>query len=179
MGFGSSSGSISSGGGGGSSFVNGPGVTGGRTAAGNGTSAGGKDDPLYQSPVGDAGNRGQVVLQWAECTVVPGGPPDVEPRQGGAVGYPAVRVEAGVAIDPVTVTVALPPDRGLLFGTQTLADYQLTVQNADGQTTPYMGTLSEDGASLIFSGVDLELPGTTVMWAAVSAGHDPPSDPPP
>ncbi|MBL1120755.1 hypothetical protein JK364_52140 [Streptomyces sp. 110] len=163
-----------SGGGGGSSFVNGPGVTGGRTVAGNGTSAGGKDDPLHRSPVGDANNRGQVVLQWTEFTLTPGGPPDVELRQGGPVGYPGVRVEAGVAIDPVSVTVALPPGRGLLFGTQTLADYQLTVQNADGQTTPYTGTLSEDGTSLVFSGVDLELPGTTVMWVAVSAGHDAP-----
>ncbi|MDT0547742.1 hypothetical protein [Streptomyces lonegramiae] len=167
-------GAIYSGGGGGSSFVNGPGVTGGQTLAGNGTQAGGKTDPLYQSPVGDAGSRGQVVLQWTEFTVVPGGPPDVELRQGGAVGYPGVRVEAGVAIDPVSVTVALPPGRGLLFGTQTLADYQLTVQNADGQTTPYMGTLSEDGTSLVFSGVDLGLPGTTVMWVAVSAGYDAP-----
>ncbi|MFI0776147.1 hypothetical protein [Streptomyces sp. NPDC021212] len=174
MGFGSSAGSISSGGGGGSSFVSGPGVTGGRTVAGNGTSAGGKDDPLYQSPAGDAGNRGQVVLQWAEFTVVPGGPPDVELRQGGPVGYPGVRVEAGVAIDPVSVMVALPGGRGLLFGTQTLADYQLTLQSADGQTTSYMGTLSADGTSLVFTNVDLELPGTTVMWVAVSAGHDAP-----
>ncbi|MFD3582556.1 hypothetical protein [Streptomyces sp. NPDC058683] len=163
-----------SGGAGGSSFVNGPGVSGGRSMAGNGTRAGGKDDPLYQSPVGDAGNRGQVVLQWAEFTVTPGGPPDVELRRGGRVGYPGVRVEAGVAFEPMTVTVALPADRGLLFGTQTLADYQLTVQTAGQAATPYTGTLSEDGSSLVFTNVDPKLPGTTLMWVGVSAGHDAP-----
>jgi hypothetical protein len=115
-----------------------------------------------------------VVLQWSEFTVVPGGPPDVELRQGGPVGYPGVRVEANVAFAPVSVTVALPAGRGLLFGTQTLADYQLTVQNANGETTPYTGNLAEDGKSLVFSDVDLEMPGTTVMWVGVSAGHDAP-----
>ncbi|MEU4490196.1 hypothetical protein AB0H94_35900 [Streptomyces purpurascens] len=154
--------------------MNGPGVTGGRTLAGNGTQAGGKNDPVYQSPVGDAGNRGQVVLQWAEFTVTPGGPPDVELVQGGAAGYPGVHVEAGVAFAPVSVTVALPAGRGLLFGTQTLADYQLTVQNASQEITQYTGALSADGTSLVFTGVDLKLPGTTVMWVAVSAGHDAP-----
>ncbi|MCC5481081.1 hypothetical protein [Streptomyces barringtoniae] len=161
-----------SGGAGGSSFVSGPGVTSGRTAPGNGTRAGGQDDPLYQSPVGEAGNRGQVVLQWSEFTVTPGGPPDVELVQGGSAGYPGVRVDAGVAFDPVSVTVTLPADHGLLFGTQTLADYQLTVQNAGGQSTQYVGELSQDGMSLVFSDVALELPGTSVMWVAVSAGHN-------
>ncbi|MEU0218658.1 hypothetical protein ABZ281_27715 [Streptomyces sp. NPDC006265] len=174
LGFGHATAAFFSGGAGGSSFVNGPGVTGGQTLAGNGALAGGKGDPLYQSSVGDAGNRGQVVLQWTEFTVAPGGPPDVELRQGGPVGYPGVRVEAGVAFDPVSVMVALPAGRGLLFGTQVLADYQLTVQNANGQTTLYMGSLSDDGTSLVFSDVDLELPGTTVMWVGVSAGHDAP-----
>ncbi|MDF2269348.1 hypothetical protein P2Q00_28475 [Streptomyces coacervatus] len=115
-----------------------------------------------------------MVLQWSEFTMTPGGPPDVELRQGGPVGYPGVQVEADAAFDPVSVTVALPPDCDLLFGTQTLADYQLTVQTADGQTTPYMGSLSEDGTSLVFSDVDLKLPGTTLMWVAVSAGHNAP-----
>ncbi|GHE09487.1 hypothetical protein [Streptomyces alanosinicus] len=171
---GGSGGTFASGGGGGSSFVNGPGITGGRTEAGSGARAGGKDDPLYESPVGDADNRGQVVLQWTEFTVVPGGPPDVELRKGGRVGYPGVRVDAVTAFEPVSVTVTLPADRGLLFGTQTLADYQLTVQNSAGEATQYRGTLSEDGMSLVFSDVDLQLPGTTVMWVAVSAGHDAP-----
>ncbi|MFI1769156.1 hypothetical protein ACH41H_44995 [Streptomyces sp. NPDC020800] len=170
----SDSGWFASGGGGGSSFVTGPGVTNGRTLPGNGTRAGGKDDPLYQSPVGDAANHGQVVLQWTEFTVTPGGPPDVELRQGGRAGYPGVHVESDMAFAPATVTVALPASHGLLFGTQTLADYQLTVQNADGETAQYTGTLSEDGTSLTFSDVDLQLPGTTVMWVAVSAGHDAP-----
>lgn len=161
-----------SGGGGGSSFVSGSGVSEGRTAPGSGTRAGGQDDPLYQSPVGDAGNRGQVVLQWSEFTVTPGGPPDVQLVQGGAAGYPGVRVDADVAFDPVSVTVALPADRGLLFGTQTLADYQLTVQDAGGQTAQYVGVLSQDGMSLVFSDVDLQVPGTSVMWVAVSAHHD-------
>ncbi|KUN03556.1 hypothetical protein AQI95_24040 [Streptomyces yokosukanensis] len=174
LGIGGTAGAFYSGGAGGSSFVNGPGVTGGRTLAGNGTRAGGKDDPLYQSPVGDAESRGQVVLQWTEFTVTPGGPPDVELRQGGRAGYPGVHVESDMAFAPATVTVALPADRGLLFGTQTLADYQLTVQNTDGETAQYTGTLSEDGTSLAFSDVDLELPGTAIMWVAVSAGHDAP-----
>ncbi|MFI0776146.1 hypothetical protein [Streptomyces sp. NPDC021212] len=174
LGIGGTAGAFYSGGAGGSSFVSGPGVTAGQTRAGNGFQAGGKDDPLYQSPVGDADNHGQVVLQWTEFTLTPGGPPDVELRQGGPVGYPGVRVEADAAFDPVSVTVTLPGGRGLLFGTQTLADYQLTVQSADGQTAPYMGTLSADGTSLVFTGVDLELPGTSVMWVAVSAGHDAP-----
>ncbi|ANP51972.1 hypothetical protein J2Z21_009009 [Streptomyces griseochromogenes] len=165
---------FASGGGGGSSFVNGPGVTNGRNLPGNGTRAGGKDDPLYQAPVGDAAKGGQVVLQWTEFTVTPGGPPDVELRQGGGPGYPGVHVEAGVAFDPVSVAVALPTSHDLLFGTQTLADYQLTVQNADGNTAQYTGSLSEDGTSLTFSDVDLQLPGTTVMWVAVSAGHQAP-----
>ncbi|MFB7909913.1 hypothetical protein ACFC1T_26100 [Kitasatospora sp. NPDC056076] len=163
-----------SGGGGGSSFVNGPGVTEGTTVAGRGNQAGGKDDPLYQAGVGDAGRHGQVVLQWSEFTLTPGGPPNVELAQGGPVGYPGVRVEADTAIAPVSVTVALPRHRGLLFGTHALADYQLTVLNASGGTTPYVGTLSEDGTSLGFTNVDLELPGTTVMWVAVSADHDAP-----
>ncbi|GAA3167342.1 MULTISPECIES: hypothetical protein [Streptomyces] len=171
---GSPSGDYASGGGGGSSYVDGPGVSGGRTVAGNGTQAGGKDDPLYQSGVGDADHRGQVVLQWTEFTVTPGGPPDVKLRKGGPVGYPGVRVASDVAFEPVSVTAALPANRGLLFGTQTLADYQLTVQNAGGQATQYRGALSEDGTSLVFSGVDLELPGTSVMWVAVSAGHEAP-----
>ena len=170
----SSSAFFGSGGGGGSSFVGGPGVSGGRTLSGDGIRAGGKDDPLYNSPVGDAGNRGQVVLQWSEFTVTPGGPPDVELTRGGPAGYPGVRVASEVAFEPVTVTVALPTDRGLLFGTSALADHQLTVQNAGGEATPYTGTLSEDGTSLIFSNVDLKLPGTTTMWVGVSAGHDAP-----
>ncbi|MEU3662513.1 hypothetical protein AB0E77_22620 [Streptomyces sp. NPDC032940] len=165
---------LASGGAGGSSFAGGPGVTEGRTVPGNGTRAGGKDDPLYQSPVGDAGNRGQVVLQWSEFTVTPGGPPDVQVRQGGAAGYPGVRVAADTAFDPVSVTVTLPEGRGLLFGTSTLADYQLTLQSAAGETTRCPGSLSEDGTSLTFSGVDLQLPGTTVMWVGVGADHDAP-----
>ncbi|MFI0269669.1 hypothetical protein [Streptomyces luteogriseus] len=163
-----------SGGGGGSSFVEGPGVTEGHTKAGDGTQAGGKDDPLYQAPVGDAGNRGQVVLQWAEFTVTPGGPPDVELKQGGQAGYPGVRIAADTAFAPVSVTVALPEGRGLLFGTHTLADYQLTVQNTEGAITRYRGTLSEDGTSLQFKDVDLDLPGTTVTWVGVSADHSAP-----
>jgi hypothetical protein len=115
-----------------------------------------------------------VVLQWAEFTVTPGGPPDVQVRQGGAAGYPGVRVAGDTAFEPVSVTVTLPDGRGLLFGTSTLADYQLTVQNAAGETTRYPGSLSADGTSLTFSNVDLQLPGTTVMWVGVGAGHDAP-----
>jgi hypothetical protein len=149
-------------------------VSNGTTLAGSGTQAGGKGDPLYQSGVGDACNRGQVVLQWTEFTVSAGGPPAVELVRGGPAGYPGVRVASSVALAPVTVTVALPADKHLLFGTQNLADYQLTVQQGDGTTTVHMGALSEDGTSLAFSDVNLPLPGSTIMWVAVSAGQDTP-----
>ncbi|MEU2501471.1 hypothetical protein ABZ765_25360 [Streptomyces pseudogriseolus] len=72
------------------------------------------------------------------------------------------------------MTVTLPDGRGLLFGMSTLADNQLTVQNAAGETTRYPGSLSADGTSLTFSNGDLQLPGTTVMWVGVGAGHDAP-----
>ncbi|MGK5643033.1 hypothetical protein ACSNOK_32740, partial [Streptomyces sp. URMC 126] len=54
------------GGGGGSGFVAGAaqGVSGGVTTAGSGSSAAGKNDPLYQAGIGDGGRPGQVVLQW-------------------------------------------------------------------------------------------------------------------
>jgi hypothetical protein len=136
--------------------------------------AGGKDDPLYQAGVGDANRHGQVVLQWTEFTVSAGGPPAVELVRGGPAGYPGVRVASSVALALVTVTVALPAGKHLLFGTQHLADYQLTVQRADGSTTSHAGVLSEDGTSLTFTDVNLYLPGTTTMWVAVSAGHDTP-----
>jgi hypothetical protein len=170
----SAAGDFASGGAGGSSFVGGPGVTSGRTVAGSGTKTGGKDDPLYQSPVGDVDHHGQVVLRWTEFTVASGGPPGVELRRGGPVGYPKVQVKADMKFAPVSVSVALPASRNLLFGTQTLADYQLPVYDAAGQTTPYMGKLSEDGTTLVFSEVDLGLPGTSVMWVAAAAGHDAP-----
>ncbi|MEU1375507.1 hypothetical protein ABZ442_17865 [Streptomyces triculaminicus] len=133
-----------------------------------------KSDPLYQSPTGDAHQSGQVVLQWTEFTVTPGGPPDVTLSRGGEVGYPGVHVEGDVAFAPVPVTVALPAGGGLLFGTQALPDHQLTVLTPDRQTTTYTGTPSPDGTSLTFSGVDLGLPGSTVMWVGASAGHDAP-----
>lgn len=44
----------------------------------------------------------------------PGGPPDVELRRGGRVGYPGVRVESYAAFDPVSVTVVLPHDHDRL-----------------------------------------------------------------
>lgn len=107
-------------------------------------------------------------------TVAPGGPPDVTLRRGGAVGYPGVRVEGDVAFAPVPVTVSLPAGGGLLFGTPSLPDHQLTVMTPDGQTATYTRTPSPDGTSLTFSDVDLGLPGSTVMWVGVSAGHDAP-----
>ncbi|MCF3103145.1 hypothetical protein IPZ58_16360 [Streptomyces roseoverticillatus] len=88
-------------GGGGSSFVSGPGVTGGRTLPGNGTRAGGQDDPQYQSGVGDAGKRGQVVVQWREIdpSVV------LDPGEGAEVWVrrPSIR---GTGEEGATVTVA-------------------------------------------------------------------------
>ncbi|MEV5242320.1 hypothetical protein AB0K89_24940 [Streptomyces cinnamoneus] len=98
----------------------------------------------------------------------------MELARGGAVGYPGVKVEGDVACAPVPVTVTLPADSGLVFGTQALPDHQLTVMNAGGQTTQYTGTPSQDGTSLTFSDVDLGLPGTTTMWVGVSATHEAP-----
>jgi hypothetical protein len=92
------------GGGGGSGFASGPGVTGGRTTAGSGQKTAGKSDPLHQAGVGDAGQPGQVVLQWDDFTVAPCGPPDVELTQGAGVDYPGVRIEGAVAFAPVSVT---------------------------------------------------------------------------
>jgi hypothetical protein len=172
---GSRDGGFVSAGAGGSSFVDGPGVTNGRTIPGSGMQAGGKDDPLYQPSIGDAYQRGQVVVQWSALTVVPGGPPTVQLTQGGDAGYPGVRVTSSVAVAPVSVTVALPADSHMHFGTPTLADYQLTVQQTDGKTTVYVGVLSADGTSLTFRDVNLPLPGTTTMWVAVSAGFDTPA----
>ncbi|MEV2255608.1 hypothetical protein AB0I94_34470 [Streptomyces sp. NPDC050147] len=163
--------------GGGSSYVDGPGVSNGRTLAGTGGQAGGKDDPAYETGIGDANNHGQVVLQWTEFTLTPGGPPTVELTKNGPAGYPGISVASSVALAPVTVTVALPADRKLLFGTQILADYQLTLQNTDGTTTVYTGALSDDSTSLTFTDIDLHLPGTTTMWVAVSATHDSPAGP--
>ncbi|MBL1087519.1 hypothetical protein JK359_37205 [Streptomyces actinomycinicus] len=109
-----------------------------------------------------------------EYTVTRGGPPDVELTRGGPAGYPGVRVESDAAFHPVSVTVALPADHDLLFGSQTLADHQLTVHSTGQEPTPYPGELSPDGTTLVFSDVHLQLPGTTVMWVAVSADHDAP-----
>ncbi|GAA3169948.1 MULTISPECIES: hypothetical protein [Streptomyces] len=157
-----------SGGGGGSSFVDGS-VAGGRSVPGTGPQAGGRNDALYESPVGDADQRGQVVLQWTGFTVAPGGPPDVDLVQGGPVKYPGVQVDGNAAVNPVPVTVELPAGHGLLFGTQTLPDLQLTVHHLSRGTVQYVGALSADGSSLAFSDVDLMLPGPTVMWVGVSA----------
>ncbi|MFZ4176936.1 hypothetical protein ACOZCI_21985 [Streptomyces griseoincarnatus] len=160
---------------GGSSFVQGPGVTDGRTVPGAGTQAGGKGDPLYHTGIGDANGCGQVVLQWTDLTftVTPG--PDAHLTQGAAkAAYPGVRVTSTAAPGPLTVTATLPPDRHLLWGTQAQADYQLTVEHPDKTQVPYPGVLSGDGGSLTFTDVNLHLPGTTTMWVAVSAGHDSP-----
>nr|WP_215209532.1 hypothetical protein [Streptomyces sp. CHD11] len=163
------------GGAGGSSFVQGPGVTNGRTLPGAGTRSGGKGDPLYHTGIGDANGRGQVVLQWTDSTVTPGGPPDQQLTQGGdKAAYPGVRVTSTIALGPLTVTVTLPPDRHLLWGTQAQADYQLTVEHPDKTRVPFAGALSGDGGSLTFTDVNLQLPGTTLMWVGVSADHDSP-----
>ncbi|MEU3862708.1 hypothetical protein AB0F03_36285 [Streptomyces sp. NPDC028722] len=77
-----------------------------------------------------------------------------------------------VALAPVSVSVALPADHGLLFGSPTLADYQLTVHSAGREPAPYMEELSQDGTTLVFCDADLQLPGTTAMWVAVSADHN-------
>ncbi|MEU5425868.1 hypothetical protein AB0H73_09695 [Streptomyces olivoreticuli] len=103
-------------------------------------------------------------------TITPGGPPTVALEQGGAVGYPGVRVEGTGAVAPLVVTVSLPEGRGLAFGTIKNPDHQLTVWNpATGAMTPYAGILSPDRHTLTFTGVDPGLPGASVIWACASA----------
>ncbi len=73
-----------------------------------------------------------------------------------------------------TGDIALPTDTGLRFGTSNSPDHQLTVWNANGDITVYMGSISGDGQSLAFSDVDLGIPddqSQSVMWVCVSASN--------
>lgn len=44
------------------------------------------------------------------------------------------------------------------MGTEDTPDHQLTVWPADGNTTVYGGSVSDDGQTLTFSDVDLSVP---------------------
>ncbi|MFJ7148871.1 hypothetical protein ACIQVT_11775 [Streptomyces sp. NPDC100445] len=104
----------------------------------------------------------------------PGGPPDVTLTRGGEVGYPGVQMHAD-GPDPVVpehVQVTLPAGRGLEFVAESNSMYQLTVQDAQGNTVAYDGTLSADGQTLTFEAVDLALSAAgaqSAAWVAVKA----------
>ncbi|MGW1616330.1 hypothetical protein ACWCQZ_44175 [Streptomyces sp. NPDC002285] len=109
----------------------------------------------------------------------PGGPPEVLLEQGGPNGYPGVKLtnNGDEPVPPLTVTVRLPQDSQVSWGQPGLPDHQLTVLDAQGTTRAYAGTLSDDGQSLTFDGVDLHIPGLgsqSVMWVGVSATDDAP-----
>ncbi|MFF5131312.1 beta/gamma crystallin domain-containing protein [Streptomyces syringium] len=118
-----------------------------------------------------------VVISRSAFSVEPGGPPDVILEQGGAVGYPGVKLTGGTndPIAPQTVTVTFPSDTRLVWGRPGYPDNQLTVLDAHGATTVHTGQFSEDGQTLTFTGVDPGLSGTgshSVMWVDVSAAED-------
>ncbi|MFB7909911.1 hypothetical protein ACFC1T_26090, partial [Kitasatospora sp. NPDC056076] len=110
-------------------------------------------------------------------SAVPGGPPEVLLVLGGATGYPGVKLtnDGAGPVDALTVTVTLPQDTGLQWGQADLPDHQLTVLDAAGNSTAYPGTLSDDGQTLTFFGVDplLPTPGSqSILWVGVSAAED-------
>ncbi|MFE9220231.1 hypothetical protein ACFYN3_28265 [Streptomyces lavendulae] len=105
-------------------------------------------------------------------------------EQGGAPGYPGV-IMWNTGPDPVgelTVSVKLPPDTTLVWGQSAdppRPDYQLTVlrSDADPAVLVYDGSLSWDGRTLTFTGVDPGLPhygARSSMYVTVSARRDAP-----
>ncbi|MFJ8387692.1 hypothetical protein ACIQ9Q_24820 [Streptomyces sp. NPDC094438] len=124
---------------------------------------------------------GQVDLKVgtaaARFSVAP--PPvwDLRPTPVGTVGYPGVRVRAEDEgqVPRQSVSVVLPPDRGLQPVPERDNRYQLTVLGADQSTRYYPGTL--DGQTLTFENVDLALPGKgslSTLWIAVKAADNAP-----
>ncbi|GAA3169923.1 MULTISPECIES: hypothetical protein [Streptomyces] len=108
-------------------------------------------------------------------SVVPGGPPDVELLVGGKIGYPGVVLTATAdgAVPTLTCKVTLPLGKGLQFVAEGgVGQYQLTVQPAQGDPKHYLGTLSHDGQTLTFTGVDPALSkkgAKSTLWVAVQA----------
>ncbi|MFC7978461.1 hypothetical protein ACFUT3_24880 [Streptomyces cinereoruber] len=120
-----------------------------------------------------------VVIKPA-FSLTPGGTPvDLVP-DGTAVRYPGVEViNNGVPdIAAQNLTVTAPP--GLRFGTAGNPDHQLTVMDASGTMTPHMGSLSADGQTLTFTGIDLPIPSdqdVANLWVCVSADPTTPQGP--
>ncbi|MGW2368505.1 hypothetical protein ACWCZ5_23355 [Streptomyces sp. NPDC001667] len=145
----------------------------------------GHDAPLGATSltftVGGKSSPSTPIVVTPGVTVSPGGSP-VTAARGGAPVYPGVQVRNNGAhgIPPQTVTATLPNAGGMVFGAPGSPDHQLTVMNAAGNATVYVGTLSADGQSLTFSGVDLGIPGDgaeSVMWVCVSASPTSPLGP--
>ncbi|WP_150249649.1 hypothetical protein [Streptomyces albofaciens] len=114
-----------------------------------------------------------TIASATQYEVEPGGPPDVGLVPGGAaVGYPGVVVEkTGAApLGEQEVTVELPAGKGLQWGSAGQPDYQLSV--LDGGVYP--GTLSPDGLTLTFKGVNLDVPEglMKVLYVCVSAAPE-------
>ncbi|MFC7819549.1 hypothetical protein ACFUTR_33595 [Streptomyces sp. NPDC057367] len=98
-----------------------------------------------------------VVIQPA-FSLAPGGNPVDLARDGTSVRYPGMEiVNNGVQNVPLqTITVTAPA--GLHFGTPANPDHQLTIMDVSGTQPPYMGSLSADGQTPTFTGVDLKIP---------------------
>ncbi|MFE0680633.1 hypothetical protein ACFW17_07490 [Streptomyces sp. NPDC058961] len=100
------------------------------------------------------------------------------PRDGTAV-YPAVEIVGteGVPLGVHRVSVTLPSNMGLRFGSGTNPDYTLTVWNKETgraeSTRP--GTLSPDMSVLTFDAVDLGPGGKSDCWVTVHASYAAPA----
>lgn len=102
-------------------------------------------------------------------TIRPGEPPEVRLTPGGGAGYPGVVLKStdGTPLGTQRITVTLPEDAGLRWGTADAPDAELTVLAGRA----YRGQLSADGMSVSFDDVALDVPsgGTVVMWINVAA----------
>ncbi|MET7906552.1 hypothetical protein ABZS86_35920 [Streptomyces sp. NPDC005355] len=128
--------------------------------------------------VGGKTSPSTTIVVTPGYTVSPGGAP-VTAERGGWPVYPGVEVRNnGSQVIPLpVVTATLPVGAAMRWGMQDNPDHQLTVWDAGGNTTVYMGSVSDDGQSLTFLDVDLGIPDAgsqSVMWVCVSASDDTP-----
>lgn len=129
-----------------------------------------------------------IVMEEANVvrfSVTPPEPPDgvVTLPRGGEIRYPGVELRADERgpFPRQTVTVTLPQGKGLQFVSEGGPSvYQLTVQalrDGHGTVLYTAKSLSPDGQTLAFEGVDLGLSGersTSRAWVAVKAANDAP-----
>ncbi|MBZ6476271.1 hypothetical protein [Streptomyces griseocarneus] len=131
------------GGGGGSGFASGPGVSGGETIPGSGTSAARKNDPLYQAGIGDAGKPGQVLLQWrAPVFTVAQVDPNPVVMERGVTTAMAFTVSSDITVAAgLTVTLTFPSGVALAQGG--VVRY---ICPANGTNEPLPITVNPDGS---------------------------------